>query len=77
MQRVYGGCSGAGARLLDCSSNGTFINGEPVSKNGTGSLMRDGDRLSLVLSVTPLVEHFFIYHAGMAENRLLEQDLFR
>ena len=28
--------------------------------------MRNGDRLSLVLSVTPLLEHFFIYHAGNA-----------
>ncbi|CAL5227738.1 g10754 [Coccomyxa viridis] len=53
-----------GARLLDCSSNGTFVNGEPVSRDGTGTLMCNGDRLSLVLSVTPLVEHFFIYHGG-------------
>ena len=66
-------CAGAGARLLDCSSNGTFVNGEPVSRDGTGTLMCNGDRLSLVLSVTPLVEHFFIYHGGMAGNFLSGQ----
>ncbi len=48
-----------------------------MSRNGTGSLMRNGDRLSLVLSVTPLVEHFFIYHAGMAGSLFLEQAFFR
>lgn len=50
--------------MVDYSSNGTFVNGEQASTTGHGTLMRDGDRLSLVLSVTPLVEHFFIYHAG-------------
>ncbi|CAK0751193.1 hypothetical protein CVIRNUC_002049 [Coccomyxa viridis] len=58
------GAASRGACLLDVSSNGTFINGEPASASGRGSLIKDGDRLSLVLSVTPLVEHFFIYHAG-------------
>lgn len=58
-------CKCAGARLLDCSSNGTFINGAQASRSCRGSLMQDGDRLSLVLSVTPLVEHYFIYHAGL------------
>ena len=57
-------CECAGARLLDCSSNGTFINSAQASRSCRGSFMQDGDRLSLVLSITPLVEHFFTYHAG-------------
>lgn len=49
--------------IEDCSSNGTYING---NKLGTGkrAVIKDGDRVSLVLSVAPLVEQFFIYHEG-------------
>ena len=50
--------------LLDCSTNGTFINGTRASSQGLGTPLQNGDRVSLVLSVTPLVEQYFIFHAG-------------
>lgn len=50
--------------LLDCSSNGTFVNGELVRVRGSGMPLAAGDRVSLVLSVTPLVELSFTFHAG-------------
>ncbi|GMH36421.1 hypothetical protein BSKO_04289 [Bryopsis sp. KO-2023] len=50
-------------RLEDCSSNGTFVNGEKVGK-GKSLDIKHGDRISLVLSVAPLVEQYFIYWAG-------------
>lgn len=53
-----------GALLIDCSTNGTFVNGARASSQGLGTPLRDGDRISLVLSVTPLVEQYFVFHAG-------------
>ncbi len=52
--------------LLDCSTNGTFINGARAFSQGLGTPLNDGDRVSLVLSVTPLVEQYLIFHAGEA-----------
>ncbi|GAB4822418.1 hypothetical protein N2152v2_009464 [Parachlorella kessleri] len=51
------------ALLEDCSSNGTFLNGQKVGRSG-GVELKDGDRVSLVLSVAPLAEQYFVYHAG-------------
>ena len=53
------------AYLEDFSSNGTFLNGERVPA-GAAVGLRDGDRLSLVLSVAPLTEQFFTFHQGAA-----------
>lgn len=53
--------------LKDCSSNGTFVNGEKVGKGRTAGL-KHGDRISLVLSVAPLVEQYFTYWAGTPPN---------
>lgn len=49
--------------LQDCSSNGSFLNGEKVPRWGEAPL-QDGDRISLVLSVAPLAEQFFTFHSG-------------
>ncbi|KAK9845291.1 hypothetical protein WJX81_002548 [Elliptochloris bilobata] len=51
------------ALLEDFSTNGTFLNGERVPA-GAAVALRDGDRLSLVLSVAPLTEQFFTFHQG-------------
>ncbi|GBF89177.1 hypothetical protein Rsub_01894 [Raphidocelis subcapitata] len=61
-----GGGGGAAAHvavLEDCSSNGTFINGRKIGKGETVTLA-EGDRISLVSSVAPLVEQFFHFRAG-------------
>ena len=62
-----GGAPGARAAavayLEDCSTNGTFLNGERVPHSESAPL-RAGDRLSLVLSVAPLTEQFFTFHEG-------------
>jgi len=52
--------------LMDCSTNGTFVNGARASSQGLGTPLQDGDRVSLVLSVTPLIEQYFIFHTGEA-----------
>ena len=57
----------AAAYLEDFSSNGTFLNGERVP-GGAAVALRDGDRLSLVLSVAPLTEQFFTFHQGAARG---------
>jgi len=68
-QDVGGACAGAGeagtaaAYVEDLSTNGTFLNGERVPR-GAAAPLCDGDRLSLVLSVAPLTEQFFVFHAG-------------
>jgi hypothetical protein len=54
----------SGVLLLDCSSNGTFVNGDRAQSKGLGTQLTEGDRVSLVLSVTPLIEQYFIFHAG-------------
>ncbi|WIA29098.1 hypothetical protein OEZ86_011609 [Tetradesmus obliquus] len=51
------------AMLEDCSSNGTFLNHTKLAKGESVPLV-DGDRISLVLSVAPLVEQFFTYKSG-------------
>jgi hypothetical protein len=60
--RGGGAASAAGAAggqqaavLEDCSSNGTFLNGGKIGK-GQSVPLAEGDRISLVLSVAPLVE---------------------
>eukprot|EP00877_Chromochloris_zofingiensis_P000217 jgi/Chrzof1/10196/Cz04g32100.t1 len=49
--------------LEDCSSNGTFLNGNKMAKGERVALV-EGDRISLVLSVAPLTEQYFIFRAG-------------
>eukprot|EP00775_Hariotina_reticulata_P013733 gene13733-13854_t len=49
--------------LEDCSSNGTFLNHRKLTK-GESVLLVEGDRISLVLSVAPLVEQYFTFKAG-------------
>ncbi|CAD7704362.1 unnamed protein product [Ostreobium quekettii] len=53
--------------LEDCSSNGTFVNGKKVGR-GKSIPLKDGDRMSLVLSVAPLVEQYFMYHEGNPQD---------
>jgi pSer/pThr/pTyr-binding forkhead associated (FHA) protein len=47
----------------DWSSNGTFLNGRRLGR-GCATPLADGDRVSLVLSVAPLAEQAFTFHAG-------------
>ena len=49
----------------DLSSNGTFLNGELVGK-GRSVPLAAGDRISLVLSVSPLAEQAWLFHTGGA-----------
>ena len=49
--------------LEDHSSNGTYVNGSLVGHNASAQLAT-GDRVSLVRSVTPLVELWFTFHTG-------------
>ena len=44
-------------------NNSTFINGTKIGL-GKSVHLNDGDRISLVLSVAPLVEQYFVYHEG-------------
>lgn len=43
------------------------MNGEKVGR-GRIKELKHGDRISLVLSVAPLVEQYFIYWAGTPQN---------
>ena len=57
----------APAAAQDLSSNGTFVNGRKlkVAQDGTGRRwLAAGDRISLVMSVKPLHEQYYIYHPG-------------
>ena len=47
----------------DCSSNGTFVNNRKLGK-GESALLNDMDKISLVMSVAPMAEQYFIYHKG-------------
>lgn len=47
-------------RQQDESSNGTFLNGSKLGRGGRAAL-KDGDKVSLVLSVAPLAELAFIF----------------
>eukprot|EP00884_Botryococcus_braunii_P003133 jgi/Botrbrau1/12820/Bobra.20_1s0011.1 len=58
--------------LEDFSSNGTYVNGVRVPRPG-GVVLKDGDRISLVQSVSPLVEQYFLYHEG--DPRGMMQDI--
>ncbi|PRW60207.1 E3 ubiquitin- ligase CHFR isoform X4 [Chlorella sorokiniana] len=60
------------ALLEDLSSNGTYVNGERVGQ-GCSAPLADGDRISLVLSVAPLAEQAWVFHAG--DPRGLEGDV--
>jgi len=53
--------------VQDLSSNGTFVNGRKLKSAQDGADRRwlsAGDRLSLVMSVKPLHEQYYIYHTG-------------
>ncbi len=53
--------------MQDLSSNGTFVNGRKLKSAQDGADRRwlsAGDRLSLVMSVKPLHEQYYIYHTG-------------
>jgi FHA domain len=54
----------AEAYLEDLSSNGTYVNGACMVR-GCRRRLEDCDKISLVLSVAPLVEQFFIFRKGM------------
>ncbi len=56
-------CRPSLACLQDLSSNGTYVNGECVGR-GRSLPLADGDRIALVLSVAPLAEQAWVYHAG-------------
>jgi len=51
------------AFLEDSSTNGTFINNGKVGK-GKSIALKDQDKISLVMSVAPMSEKYFIYHKG-------------
>lgn len=51
------------AYVEDQSANGTFLNGERLSK-GELVPLKDGDRLSLILSLSPMLERSFVFHMG-------------
>ena len=59
------------ATLRDVSRNGTFLNGKKL-RRGEESPLVDGDKVSLVISVAPLAEQAFIFHAGHPLAALLE-----
>lgn len=54
----------------DLSSNGTFVNGRKVRAAGGGrrQWLAEGDRVSLVMSITPLSEQWFLFHAGAPQS---------
>lgn len=47
----------------DQSANGTFLNGKRLAK-GEQVALRQGDRLSIVLSLSPMLERSLIVHYG-------------
>ena len=53
----------APATVGDHSANGTFLNGERLVK-GERRALRDGDRLSLVLSLSPMIERSYTFRLG-------------
>ena len=53
----------APATVEDHSANGTFLNGERLAK-GERRALRDGDRLSLVLSLSPMIERSYTFRLG-------------
>ena len=57
--------------LQDVSRNGTFLNTRKLSR-GEKVCLQDGDRISLVLSVSPLSEQAFIFHEGHPLSVLLQ-----
>ena len=55
------------AAAQDLSSNGTFVNGRKLKSAQDAAGRRwltPGDRISLVMSVKPLHEQYYIYHTG-------------
>ncbi len=66
-------CEISCAATQDLSSNGTFVNGRRLKSAQDGAERRwltAGDRISLVMSVKPLHEQYYIYHAGELRLRL-------
>ena len=53
------------AFVEDQSANGTFLNGRRLAK-GEQIPLRQGDRLSVVLSLSPMLERSFTVHFGGA-----------
>ena len=51
------------AIVEDRSSNGTFVNGERIPP-GVAIGLKEGDRVSLVMSITPLIEQTFTLRTG-------------
>lgn len=43
--------------------NGTFVNGVVLGR-GTSVTLNDEDKISLVMSVAPMTEKYFVYHKG-------------
>lgn len=53
------------AFVEDNSANGTFLNGKRLVK-GEQAPLHDGDRLSIVLSLSPMLERSFSVHIGVS-----------
>lgn len=51
------------ATIEDHSANGTFLNGERLPR-GERTTLSNMDSISLVLSLSPMVEKTFIFHTG-------------
>eukprot|EP01025_Chloroclados_australasicus_P056679 TRINITY_DN7050_c0_g1_i5.p1 TRINITY_DN7050_c0_g1~~TRINITY_DN7050_c0_g1_i5.p1 ORF type:complete len:994 (-),score=156.00 TRINITY_DN7050_c0_g1_i5:384-3365(-) len=62
--------------LRDYSSNGTFLNNQQLAQKGEkGVCLKSGDRVSLVMSVAPMAEHFYIYHSGVPDEPYFGEDV--
>lgn len=55
--------NGTLATIEDLSTNGTFVNGKRLAK-GERVNLNDGDRISLVLSLSPMVERALNFQTG-------------
>lgn len=53
------------AFVEDQSANGTFLNGRRLTR-GEQVPLNNGDRLSIVLSLSPMLERSFTVHFGMS-----------
>ena len=58
--------------LQDCSSNGTFLNEKKLRK-GQSVVLKDCDKISLVMSVSPMSEQYFIFHKGVPAQQDIER----
>jgi len=60
------------AVLEDSSTNGTFVNNVKVEK-GKSVMLKDNDKISLVMSVAPVSEKYFIFHKGCPQTQDYEK----